>query len=234
MQRRDLILAGGAAVVAGSSMAFAAAASPVVLELFTSQGCSSCPPADAFLAELAQRAGVVALSWHVDYWNNLGWRDPYASPEWTLRQRRYASRLNADVYTPALAVNGTRMVVGSDRAAVRAAIGAAAPMSVQTGIIRTGGSLSVRTGPRPATSTVTLIVYDPVHATSVRAGENSGRTLQEAHIVRSAVAVEIAAEGAMITLPAMLADQGAVLLVQDRDLAVLGATQLRAPSEVPL
>ena len=104
-----------------------AAPDTVVLELFTSQGCSSCPPADALLGELVRRPGVIGLAWHVDYWNSLGWTDPYARPAWTERQRSYAKYLRGEVFTPALVVNGAAMVVGSDKASVDRAIGEAAP-----------------------------------------------------------------------------------------------------------
>lgn len=100
MRRRSLIKASVATAATWSLSASAGppvaspmvlpVASPVVIELFTSQGCSSCPPADALLSELARRPEVVALAWHVDYWNHLGWHDPYTSAEWTKRQRRYA------------------------------------------------------------------------------------------------------------------------------------------------
>ena len=91
-----------------------AAGGKAVLELFTSQGCSSCPPADALLGELRRRPDVIALAWHVDYWNGLGWKDPYASRQWTSRQQDYARHLHDEVYTPALVVNGAAMVVGSE------------------------------------------------------------------------------------------------------------------------
>jgi hypothetical protein len=95
----------------------------IVLELFTSQGCSSCPPADMLLEQLAaEDSRLLPLSFHVDYWDHLGWKDPYSSPYNTERQRGYASRLDGQVYTPELVVNGAAGVVGSDESVVRAAI----------------------------------------------------------------------------------------------------------------
>src|SRR5277367_5346912 len=103
--------------------AHAASEMPVVLELFTSQGCSSCPPADALLKRLsAENNRLLSLSFHVDYWNYLGWKDPYSSPASTDRQRGYASALDGQVYTPELVVNGATAVVGSDEHRVRDAI----------------------------------------------------------------------------------------------------------------
>jgi len=230
MRRRELILTAGA-LAAAPRLAIAATAPLVVLELFTSQGCSSCPPADALLTELARRPDIVALTWHVDYWNNLGWRDPYARPEWTARQRRYAEVLSTEVYTPALAVSGTQMLVGSDRSAVRAAITAAPVLPVPVSLQRTDAGLSAQIGARPDAASVTLVVYDPAHATSVGSGENAGHTLKESHIVRSATSVPTQAGTATLSLPAIAADQGAVLLIQDRDLVVLGAAQVRAIGE---
>src|SRR3954447_15785630 len=93
-----------------------ALAGAVVLELFTSQGCSSCPPADALLAKLGAGDGVIALAYHVDYWNDLGWSDPYSAEAWTARQREYGK-----LYTPELVVGGREAFVGSDaRAAAKA------------------------------------------------------------------------------------------------------------------
>ncbi|HEV8025928.1 MAG TPA: DUF1223 domain-containing protein, partial [Stellaceae bacterium] len=92
---------------------------PVVVELFTSQGCSTCPPADAYLGELASRPGVIALAFHVDYWNYIGWTDPFASKAATDRQRSYAKQLGLRyVYTPQMVINGTMEGVGSGREAI--------------------------------------------------------------------------------------------------------------------
>src|SRR5207248_5820494 len=100
---------------------------PVVVELFTSQGCSSCPPADALIHDIANdpamHGRVIPLAFHVDYWDSLGWRDPFSSAEWTQRQARYASTMHlSSAYTPQAVVNGTREFVGSNRAALSAAL----------------------------------------------------------------------------------------------------------------
>src|SRR5215831_8685962 len=96
---------------------------PVVVELFTSQGCSSCPPADALLGELSKRSDVLALGFHVDYWDYIGWKDPYASKLATKRQRQYAESFKLSfVYTPQMIINGDAESVGSDRAGVEAAV----------------------------------------------------------------------------------------------------------------
>src|SRR6188472_2787151 len=96
------------------------ASQPVVIELFTSEGCSSCPPADRVLAQLAESGldgiPIIALSEHVDYWNRLGWKDPFSAARFTDRQQQYADVLRSDVYTPQMVVDGRRQLVGSDRA----------------------------------------------------------------------------------------------------------------------
>src|SRR5579883_2432854 len=117
MKRRTTLFVLGATVIglAGSSLA-ATSKPPVVVELFTSQGCSSCPPADAFLGELATRPDILALGFHVNYWDSRAWRDPFATPEATARQRAYAQRFDGgQVYTPQMVVDGVREMVGSDR-----------------------------------------------------------------------------------------------------------------------
>ncbi len=222
MRRRTAILAGLAACAAGSARA---APGPVVLELFTSQGCSSCPPADALLGELSGAPEVIGLAWHVDYWDRLGWRDPYSSRDWTNRQRAYAASLNAEVYTPALVVNGASMVVGSDRRGVQTAMRSASALPLTVSLRRGPTGLIAECNGLPSDATISLVVYDPERATPVRAGENSGRRLQEFRIVREERAV--ARFEGHATLPGVTPDQGAVLLVRNATLRVLGAADLR-------
>jgi hypothetical protein len=223
MQRRTLMTGGVALALTGAGQA-QAAAGPVVLELFTSQGCSSCPPADALLGELAKQPGVVALAWHVDYWNNLGWRDPFASAAWTDRQRAYAAALRDEVYTPALVVNGAAMVVGSDSYAVRKAMAAAPAAPVAVMLRRSAAGLDMEAANLPAGATALLVFYDPEHATAVAAGENSGRRLKEYRVVRAAR--EIAMSEGRAAAPDAPAGQGAALLVRDRAWRIIGAADL--------
>jgi hypothetical protein len=200
-----------------------AATAPIVLELFTSQGCSSCPPADALLGELTRQAGVIGLAWHVDYWNGLGWSDPYARREWTDRQRAYAKYLNGEVYTPALVVNGAAMVVGSDKSAVHSAIDRAAPPAAVT-LRRSGAGLEADFGTTPAPVTGILATYDPEQTTQVGAGENGGRKLVEYRVVRDIVTLDVRAP--RIALPPIPDKRGAVVLVQDASWRVVGVAHL--------
>jgi hypothetical protein len=224
MRRRDLIVA---TLAVGVARPASAAPKSVVLELFTSQGCSSCPPADALLGQLARRSDVIALAWHVDYWDSLGWRDRFASRLATARQQAYARQLSDTVYTPALVVNGGKMVVGSARASVEAAIETAAALPVQVSIGRSANSLAAQIGAAPNPVRALRIVYDPDQATDVSAGENDGRKLREYRIVRE---VDTLAEwdGAPRTLTVRPAGpgQGLVLLVQSAELKVLGAADM--------
>jgi hypothetical protein len=227
MQRRSFILAAAATGLAGRVRAVTP--SPTVLELFTSEGCSSCPPADALLGRLAQQPGIIALAWHVDYWNGLGWHDPYSSPLATQRQNTYAKRLGDEVYTPALVVNGTRIVVGSDAAAVRAAIGAAGDAAVPVSLRRTADGVVAETGAAGRPVSALLATYDPQRTTPVRAGENGGRQLAEYRIVREATLLGTW-DGAprQFTLPGIAPGRGAALLLQTEDLRVCGAADLPA------
>jgi hypothetical protein len=163
---------------------------PVVVELFTSQGCSSCPPADALLGELARRKDVVALAFHVDYWDYIGWRDPFASPAATERQRDYARALGLRmVYTPQIVVGGRGDAVGSDREAVQTLIAAASrEQQVEIGFSRDAeGHLFVELPDDrgfDGGATVWLAVFDRERETPVARGENAGATLDSYNVVR--------------------------------------------------
>jgi hypothetical protein len=167
-----------------------AADRPIVVELFTSQGCSSCPPADALLGELARRGDVLPLAFHVDYWDRLGWKDPYASAVATRRQQAYARLLDsAHVYTPQMVVDGRIDVVGSYRDAVLDAIenarAKAIAVPVECSVASDGVRVRIAGGsPEMRRATVWLIGFDRRHDTQVGAGENGGRTLTEWQIVR--------------------------------------------------
>jgi hypothetical protein len=177
-------------------MATAAAAPPnpqrpLLLELFTSQGCSSCPPADAVLRELARHEDLLPLAYHVDYWNGLGWVDPYSSAAFTALQQDYAAAHGFEVYTPQLVVEGRTDVIGSSRAEVGAAIEAARGQArgVAASIRRSGGSAQISVGAlasdTAASAGVYLLSFDRLDHSSIGGGENAGRQLDYANVVRS-------------------------------------------------
>jgi hypothetical protein len=162
---------------------------PIVVELFTSEGCSSCPPADALLAELARRPDVLALSFHVDYWDRLGWKDPFSSRAATDRQNRYAKLLAlATVYTPQIVVDGKWQAVGSDRADVEQALDRAhrdrPEVPVTLALDHGQAQIALGPGSDGVAASVLLIGFDRRHVTAVKRGENSGRTLAHVDVVR--------------------------------------------------
>lgn len=168
---------------------------PVVVELFTSQSCYSCPPAEAYLGELAARPDVVALEWHVDYWNDLWygfagrWADPFSDPAFTERQRRYNLEIRqiAQVYTPQMVIDGQWEAVGSRAAAVEALLATARgdAGTAQVAIApAAGGGLTVQVdGPPPGPAAVWMVRFRPREVTDVERGENHGKTLTNHHIV---------------------------------------------------
>jgi hypothetical protein len=161
---------------------------PIVVELFTSEGCSSCPPADNLLAELASRPDVLTLSFHVDYWDRLGWKDPYSSHEATERQNRYATLLHlTSVYTPQIIVDGKWQAVGSDRADVEHALDLArrSHKEIPVTLALDHGRAHVNMGAVDVSAgSVLLIGFDRRHVTAVKRGENGGRTLAHVDVVR--------------------------------------------------
>ncbi len=204
---------------------------PLIVELFTSQGCSSCPPADAIVAELARdRPDLLPLTFHVTYWNNLGWQDPFSFAGATGRQRRYvALAVSPDVYTPAMVVDGRRDVIGSDRSAVEAALTRAeaeAQTTAPVDVVRTENGLRVTIGAGVGQGDVLLLGYDRQHRTRVGRGENGGRTLLEANIVRS-IAVVGTWSGQVLRLQAAVpAGEDVAVVVQADNGRVLGAGRL--------
>ncbi len=160
-----------------------------VVELYTSQGCSSCPPADALLGKLAKMDGILALSFHVDYWDYIGWKDPFAKPINSQRQREYSRIFRKSyVYTPQMVIHGMAEVTGSNAAAIRVSIKHAklAP-DVPIKLVRMGsGDLKIRIarGRQPGRAAVWLVFYDPIHSTKIRRGENRGVKLNNYNVVR--------------------------------------------------
>lgn len=195
MKRRSFVIAVALAVVAcssGSSMSTKAEKRattgddrhPVVVELYQSQGCSSCPPANANLNAVAGDQGVLALSFAVTYWDQLGWKDRFARPEFTQRQWDYANSAGRGrVYTPQVIVNGGAMMLGGDKAHFARLLAAGAPRggpSIEAG----QGEVAVGPGKASAAANVWLVRYDPrVREVAIRAGENGGRTLPHRNIV---------------------------------------------------
>lgn len=197
--------------------------SPVLVELFTSQGCSSCPPADTLLRELADDPDlpVIALSFHVDYWNYIGWEDPFSSAEWSARQRRYAHARGVDrVYTPQLLFDGVDHSVGRNASRSRAAIGhAAKDEKIQLVVeARQAGSEVVVTaessaGTSPDATILVALVQDDA-TTSVRSGENARRTLHNAFIVRALTPCPEAASTCTVRFDTKAADHHVVAWMQ--------------------
>jgi hypothetical protein len=165
---------------------------PVVVELFTAQGCASCPQANQMLTEIAQRRGVIALTWPVDYWDYLGWSDTFARPEFTTRQRAYVSRLRLkEIYTPEVVVSGRAEAPAVERDDVDAVIeadaakrqrGPAISFSRQGKRVTVGAGTALRGGVE-----VWLVRYDPSRRdVRVRTGENAGKTVTHVNVVREA------------------------------------------------
>jgi hypothetical protein len=163
-----------------------ALAQPVVVELFTSEGCSSCPPADALLGELAKRPGIIALAYHVDYWDDGGWQDRFSIPEATQRQRGYVRRLSqAGAFTPQIVVSGDTSLVGSNRTEVEHAVKGDRD-SLRLSLAKDGDTLYIHflEAWREAMD-VYLVGYLKEATATIDSGENAHRTLKHFNVVRS-------------------------------------------------
>ena len=184
-----------------------------VVELFTSEGCSSCPPADALLAELGRRDGVLVLGFHVDYWDRLGWKDRFSHAGHTKRQRQYARLLGErGVYTPQAVVGGTAGVVGSDREAVEALLEKATPAAVLDVTVE-GDSVRADAA---AGRWVNVAYVRPAAETAVERGENAGRRLAHVNAV-VAFASARAVEDGRVTLALPRPAEGDRLVVYEQE-----------------
>ena len=168
-----------------------AAPNPVAVELFTSQGCISCPPADVYFAGLAEQPGVIALSLHVDYWDYIGWEDSFGSPAFTERQKSYARAIGSrTIYTPQFVIAGRDRVEGFDPAGISLALAEAAsrPPEVRLAVERHGDRLVILAGSdtRPeAPLLVDLVRYLPEATVEIERGENAGTVVSYRNIVLS-------------------------------------------------
>lgn len=204
---------------------------PIVLELFTSQGCSSCPSADALLDKLAQTGSLggrplAPIAFHVDYWDELGWADPYASPAWTARQQAYASSLGDHVYTPQLVVAGTTGLVGSN--ALRAAQAIAdAPKQQKIAANAMWNKTSVIVeATAPANADVFVAIYQNGTKTKVPRGENAGETLAADRVVRRFERVARAGGAGRVEISIEPGWSGAVAFAQRADRKIVGSALL--------
>ena len=201
----------------------AQAAQPVVLELFTSQGCSSCPPADALMGQLSHDPALLPLLFHVSYWNSLGWKDTYASAETTGRQFAYAKALGAgnSVFTPQLVVNGTESMVGSDASKLREAVAAASDkISPVRAVLKPdpAGTLNLSLSGVDLKKMDIWEVRFISHATTpVGAGENGGRTLESVNNVTSLKKIDETSrkDGSFILSSLEAPDDGIAVIVQE-------------------
>ena len=214
----------------------AGATPPVVVELFTSEGCNSCPPADEHLFELRRRDDVIALAWHVDYWDWLGWRDRFSDPRFGDRQRAYARRLGTPVYTPQLVISGTHEAVGSAKQQIEIAIRRARPASADavsiTALWKESGLLEITLGEGVARAPhmVHAVSFLDEARTRVTAGENAGRTLRHANIVETWQTVGTWDGAPAVMTIAAAGDRSHAIIVQGPGQgAIVGALKVSAP-----
>ncbi|MEP7251589.1 MAG: DUF1223 domain-containing protein [Ginsengibacter sp.] len=206
-----------------------------VLELFTSQGCSSCPSADRLLDKLSDVENVIALSFHVDYWDRLGWKDPYSSKEYTKRQYNYASVLNSQVYTPQLVINGESEMVGSDSKKIDNTLKAAWSMATNTSISidnfsLVNGKANIHYTIKGITnrSMLNIALVEKKTTTAIRAGENGGATLKGTNVVRDFKTISNATDGAntySLEVPKDVEgkNMAVVIFIQQKDNKIIAA-----------
>ena len=205
----------GSGVIAAQAAPTATPARPVVVELYTSQGCSSCPPADAFLGRLADRAGVLALSLPITYWDMLGWKDTLASKADTDRQKAYAAAMGrGGIYTPQMIVDGLNDLVGSREAAIEKAIAArqADMQDVPVTLTLARDQLHIAVAGSDAKpegeATIWLFAVEPKATVKIGGGENDGRTITYRNVVRAIKAVGMW-KGAPVSIDLSRSETGA-------------------------
>jgi len=236
-----VVLAGG--IAAATDQAWSGQQAKVVIELYTSQGCSSCPPADKLVGKLAERGDVIALTFPVDYWDYLGWKDTLASPAYSARQRAYAkARGDGQVYTPQMVIDGASHEVGSHASAIKRAISrsreklkkAHVELTMHTEgdtLIITAGAAPEGTRVKPAT--IWLALVKKSQAVKITRGENRGRTITYHRVVRDMTPIgHWKGEEVSIKLPKHHlqntdADGCTVLLQQDTAGPVLAAVEMK-------
>lgn len=207
---------------------------PVVVELFTSQGCSSCPPADEFMNVLADRDDVIALSMHVDYWDYIGWKDEFADPQHAERQRAYATHAGRrSVYTPEMIVNGYTDIIGAKPMAVATAIEAhkAQPRTVDVELSRKGGKMHVTVRALQEVSgplMVQMVRYQPERISNITRGENAGRVITYVNVAQDLQVIGAwDAKSDFAASVSVLDDLPVVVLVQKQTLGrILAAARL--------
>jgi len=227
--------------VAAFAMSLAGAAqadpSPVVVELFTSQGCSSCPPADKLLHELALRDDVIALALHVDYWDYIGWKDPFGKSEHADRQRAYAAAAGRrTIYTPEMVVQGQSDIVGAKPMKLAKAIAehARAADKVSLTVQSDTASLTIKAEAMASLDTalvVHLVRYSPKQTTQIKRGENRGKTLDYANVVKSwAVVGQWDGRNQLELVTPMEGELPAVVLIQgENNGPILAAAKIARP-----
>lgn len=217
-----------------------------VIELFTSQGCSTCPPADSLFEELAAKDNLVALAYHVDYWNYLGWRDTLSTPASTTRQYDYMRSFDSrSVYTPQAVLNGRKHVNGADRIAINTSIDEmqreGKGLSVSVKVSKTKDTITIETGAatgKEKQAQLVLVYFNPPQPITVDRGENKGKTLTYWNAVSDVQAAGMwYGKAARFDLPAreIAKKGGCAVLLQATDEnglpgAILGAAMVRKPS----
>jgi len=195
----------------------------VVVELYTSQGCSSCPPADALLADLVGRDDVIPLALHVDYWDYLGWKDEFGSRDFTARQHGYARAANVEtVYTPQMVIAGTDHVIGSKAMAVMDHIAAQRAQTAQVGLnaVRDGQYIKISATPHAAglgAMVVQLVHYHPEETVAIRRGENAGKSISYVNIVTSWQVIGRWDGTSPLTMNAAVEGSGPAVIVIQKD-----------------